>query len=253
MKITLLGTGTSTGVPIIGCTCAVCTSPDPHDRRLRCSAMVETERSRILIDCGPDFRQQMLQVPFRHIDAIFITHEHADHVGGIDDLRPYSVFGDVSLYADDFCATHLEERLPYCLKRNSYPGVPQLRMNRIAPHESVLINDLRVTAIQVMHGKLPILGYRINDFAYITDMLHMPETEYPQLDGVRVAVVNALRHAPHPTHHTLEQAIAFCRQMRFERVYFTHISHDLGLHAAEQTALPDGFTLGYDTLSFECP
>ena len=251
MKITLLGTATSTGVPIVGCTCAVCTSTDPRDTRLRCSAMIESEQTRIMIDCGPDFRQQMLKVPFRHIDAIFFTHEHADHVGGIDDLRPYSVFGDVTLYADNVCATHLEERLPYCLKKKTYPGVPQLEMRRIAPHDTVEIKDLHITAIPVMHGSLPILGYRINDFVYITDMSGIDEAEFALMKGVKTAVINALRHKPHPTHNTVDEAIAFAHKAGFETVYFTHIGHKMGLHAEVDATLPDGIHLGYDMLEIE--
>lgn len=193
----------------------------------------------------------MLRVPFRHIDAIFITHEHADHVGGIDDLRPYSIFGNMQLYADDICATHLEQRLPYCLQQVTYPGVPKLEMHRIQPHQTIHIGDLDITAIQVMHGKLPILGYRINDFAYITDMTSLPDTELNLLSGVKVAVVNALRHTPHPTHNTVQQAIEFSKQMNFKKVFFTHMSHDIGLHAEEQQKLPDGFILGYDTMQIK--
>lgn len=248
MKITLLGTGTSTGVPQVGCTCDVCISTDMRDKRLRCSALVETERACVLIDCGPDFRQQMLSVPFRHIDAVLITHEHADHVGGIDDLRPYSVFGDVHMYAEDFCATHLEERLPYCLKQAVYPGVPQIQMHRVEPHEVLQIEDLTITFLRVMHGKLPILGFRINDFAYITDMTTMPESEKPLLQGVRKAVVNALRYEPHPTHQTVGEAIAFVRECGFEEAWFTHMSHHIGLHAETEVSLPEGIHLGYDNL-----
>lgn len=251
MKVTLLGTGTSTGVPVVGCTCAVCKSNDERDIRMRCSAMIETDSTRIVIDCGPDFRQQMLRQAFRPIDGLFITHEHADHVGGIDDLRPYSVFGKVELYAEPHCAEHLEQRLPYCLKDNSYPGVPQLSLHRIAPHDTINIGDLRIQALRVMHGKLPILGFRIGDFAYITDMSSMDESETQQLSGVRTAVINALRYDKHPTHNNVSEAIAFSRKCGFENTIFTHVSHDIGLHKEVQEKLPSGFILGYDGMTIQ--
>ncbi|MBR0360834.1 MAG: MBL fold metallo-hydrolase, partial [Paraprevotella sp.] len=158
MKITFLGTGTSTGVPFIGCTCDVCTSSDPHDKRLRSSLLLETTTTRIIIDCGPDFRQQMLPRKHRSIDAVLITHEHYDHVGGIDDLRPYSSFGDVQIYTLQRVAQQLKETLPYCFVAKKYPGVPQLQLNNILPHDNIQVGDMHITPIEVMHGKLPILG-----------------------------------------------------------------------------------------------
>lgn len=251
MNITFLGTGTSTGVPQIGCTCKICSSNDPRDRRLRASALVETDSTRVLIDCGPDFREQMLKVPFGKIDGVLLTHEHYDHVGGLDDLRPFCAFGDVDLYSDDYAATHLEERMPYCFGKKLYPGVPQLRLNRMKPHDSVQIGDIKVTAIHVMHAKLPILGYRLNNLVYITDMLTLPDSEWPLLHNVDTLVVNALRHTPHYSHQTVEMACDFARKVGARRTFFIHMGHEVELHEVENSLLPEGIQLAYDGLMHE--
>lgn len=251
MKLTFLGTGTSTGVPQIGCNCRVCTSSDARDKRLRCSALVETEETRLLLDCGPDFRQQMLQLDFKPFDAVLLTHEHYDHVGGLDDLRPYSVFGDVHLYAEDYVAQHLKERLPYCFIENKYPGVPALNLHHIAPHETIHIKDATVTAIRVMHAKLPILGYRINDMAYITDMKTIPDSELELLEGIQTLVVNGLRHSPHYSHQSIEDACAFARKTGARQTYIIHMGHNINLHREEETMLPEGIHMAYDGLAVE--
>ncbi|MGN0232946.1 MAG: MBL fold metallo-hydrolase [Bacteroidaceae bacterium] len=255
MKIRFLGTGTSCGVPRIGCQCEVCTSKDPRDFRLRCSALVRYDDTNILLDCGPDFRLQMLRAHFiSPIHAVFITHEHYDHVGGIDDLRPFSYLQDVPLYADDYAARHLRERLPYCLVRNQYPGIPQLRLHVIAPGDTVDVNGIPVTAFRVIHGELPILGYRVGDIAYITDMTCMPHESMPVLSGIRLLVVNALRHEPHPTHQSLEQAIAFRRSISGNfPTWLIHMADQIGLHARQDSLLPEGFHLAYDGLELEIP
>ena len=254
MKITFLGTGTSCGVPFIGCDCEVCTSTDTHDKRLRCSALLEIEDKHILFDCGPDFRQQMLTVPFHKLDGVLITHEHYDHVGGLDDLRPYMKFGEVNVYAEDFCATHLEERIPYCFtpKEKRYPGVPAINLIRIEPHKPFSIEGIEVIPLRVMHGKLPILGFRIGNIAYITDMKSIDDGEYEYLKGVETLVVNALRHKEHRTHQTVEDAIAFAQRIGATNTYFIHMSHDVGLHAVEEAKLPYGFHYAYDGLEVEC-
>lgn len=200
MKLTFLGTGTSTGVPQMGCSCPVCTSDDSRDHRLRTSALIETASgTRILIDCGPDFRQQMMTTDFRPLNGILITHEHYDHVGGIDDLRPFSVFGNVDIYADKLCALHLRERLPYCFAENKYPGVPNINLHAVKPGFPLQIADTTVIPFTVMHGKLPILGFRIGTLAYITDMSICPPQSIAYLRGIQTLVANALRLTPHPS------------------------------------------------------
>lgn len=288
MKVTILGTGTSCGVPQIGCPCKVCTSSDPRDKRLRCSSLVEVGGKRILIDCGPDFREQMLRIDFKPLDAVLITHEHYDHVGGLDDLRPYSIFGDVDVYAEKFCAGHLMERIPYCFtpKEKRYPGVPALNLIEMEPHVPIIIRDeekepmdsvyleeavtkkrqqiweelavmkekagpdghydVAVMPIRVMHGKLPIVGFRIENFAYITDMKTIPDTELPLLQGVEYMIVNGLRHQEHPTHQTIDDAIAFVRQLGVKEAWLIHMSHHIRPHAIEEQSLPSGIHLAYD-------
>ena len=212
MKITILGSGTSTGVPEIGCKCLVCTSSDPRDNRLRCSGLIETEGLRILIDCGPDFREQMIRLnDFKPLDGVLITHEHYDHVGGLDDLRPFCRFRDVPVYAEQYTAERLRQRIP-----------------------------------RVMHGKLPILGYRIGKMAWITDMLTMPGAEYDLLQGLDVLVMNALRPQPHNTHQNLKEALDNAQRIGAGETYFIHMSHHMGLHADAERLLPPHVHFAYD-------
>lgn len=248
MKLTLLGTGTSGGVPQIGCTCRTCMSGDPRDRRTRCSAMIETDDTCIMIDCSPDFRQQMLNRPFRRIDGIFITHEHYDHVGGIDDIRPGILFGDVTIYAEQLVAQHLMERIPYCFtpEEKRYPGVPAISLKYIEPHVPVCVGSIEVLPIRVMQGKLPIVGFRIGRLAYITDMKSFPESEWKYLDGTELLVVNALHHKPHPSHQSVDDAIEFARKVGAAETYFIHMSHFVLPHAEEDALLPQHIHLAYD-------
>ena len=238
MKITILGSGTSTGVPEIGCTCPVCTSSDPRDHRLRASALIETDETRILIDCGPDFRTQVLGLPFKKIDGVLITHEHYDHVGGLDDLRPFCRFGEVPIYAEPHTAERLRTRMPYCFVDHSYPGVPNIPLQEIEENRTFLINHIPITPLRVMHGRLPILGYRIGNIGYITDMLTMPDVSYEQLRQLDVLVVNALRIAPHPTHQNLAEALDTARRIGAKETYFIHMSHHIGLQAEVERQLP---------------
>ena len=247
MKLTFLGTGTSCGVPVIGCQCEVCQSTDPRDKRTRCSALVETENTRLLIDCGPDFRQQILPQPFRKIDGILITHSHYDHMGGMDDIRPYCQFGEINVYADPFAKESMLEMLPYCFAENRYPGVPAIGLHEILPHVKFNIGDFEILPFEVMHGKLPILGYRIGPLAYITDMKTIDEAEMTYLEGVEVLVVNALRFTkPHHSHQLVDDAIAFAQRVRARRTLLIHMCHDIGLHEEVNQKLPAGIELAYD-------
>ena len=247
MKLTFLGTGTSCGVPVIGCQCEVCQSADPHDQRTRCSVLVETDETRLLIDCGPDFRQQILPMPFRKIDGILITHSHYDHVGGMDDIRPYCQFGEINVYADPVARKGMLEMLPYCFAENRYPGVPAIGLHEIHKHEPFRIGDLDIMPIEVMHGKLPILGYRIGKLAYITDLKTIEESEYPYLEGTELLVVNALRFTkPHHSHQLVDDALAFAHRVGAKQTLLIHVCHDIGLHESVNRLLPEGVQLAYD-------
>lgn len=247
MRVTFLGTGTSTGVPEIGCPCSVCNSPDPRDRRLRASVLVETEGKRILIDCGPDFRWQMIRNRIYQLDAVLITHEHYDHVGGLDDLRPYCRKGAVPIYTESNVVEAIETRIPYVFKAHPYPGVPRLELHTVTL-EPFEVCGVRVQPIRVMHGRLPILGFRIGDFAYLTDILTLPETEVEKLQGLRVLVVDALREAEHPSHESLPQALDLIGCLQPEEAYLTHMSHKIGLHAEVDKLLPPHVHYAYDGL-----
>lgn len=250
MKLTFLGTGTSCGVPVIGCKCPVCCSDDPKDRRLRCSVLVETSSTRILVDCGPDFRQQILPQPFRRIDGILVTHAHYDHMGGMDDVRPYCQFGEINVYADKNACEGMLQMLPYCFAEHRYPGVPAIGLHEIRPHEVFRIGDIDILPIRVMHGKLPILGFRFGDMAYITDMKSIEEEELELLRGLDVLVVNALRFdKPHHSHQLVDDAVGFARRVGARRTLLTHMCHDIGLHAkVNAEMLPEDVQLAYDGL-----
>lgn len=250
MKVLLLGTGTSSGVPVLGCQCPVCTSTDPRDRRYRSSALIETRGQRILIDCGPDFREQMLKMPYRKIDAILLTHEHYDHVGGIDDLRPFCVFGPVNIYGGASCLEHLSERLPYCFGPKKYPSAPALELHPLNPGEILKVGDAEILPFRVMHGRLPILGYRIGGLAYITDMKTLPAESLSCLQGLEVLVVNGLRHTPHPTHQTIEEAVEFSRSLGSPVTFLTHLAHSAGRQADSAQFLPDNVKFAYDGQEF---
>ena len=247
MKLTFLGTGTSCGVPTIGCQCRVCQNTNPKDKRLRCSALVETEHTRLLIDCGPDFRQQIMPQPFRRIDGILITHAHYDHMGGMDDVRPYCQFGEINVYADPIARKGLLEMLPYCFAEHRYPGVPAIGLHEIHKHEAFTIGDFNILPIEVMHHDLPILGYRIGPLTYITDMKTIDESEMPYLEGTELLVVNALRFdKPHHSHQLVDDAVSFARRVGARQTYLIHSCHDIGLHEQVNRHLPDGIDLAYD-------
>lgn len=252
-RLRFLGTGTSAGVPILGCHCEVCQSNDPRDKRLRCAAILETRNTRILIDAGPDIRQQLMPLDFYPFDAILLTHTHYDHVGGLDDLRGFCIFGDQHIYADKTTAEGVRRCMPYCFTDKLYPGVPLIRLHEVAPHESFMVNDVEVMPIKVMHGKMPILGFRIGDLAYITDMKTIDEEEMEYLKGVKTLVVNALRfEKPHHSHMLVDDALAFARRVGAEKTYLTHVTHHIGLHDDAQAKLPEGVFFAWDGLVINC-
>ena len=247
MKLTFLGTGTSCGVPTIGCQCYTCTSPDEHDKRLRCSALLETDSTRLLIDCGPDFRQQIMAQPFRKIDGILITHAHYDHMGGMDDIRPYCQFGEINVYADPLARRGMLDMLPYCFAEHRYPGVPAIQLHEIHKHEPFTIGDFDIMPIEVMHHDLPILGYRFNDsLVYITDMKTISDDELPYIEGCNTLIVNALREKPHHSHQTVSDAVRFARRVGARHTWLIHSSHDIGRHAEVNDKLPADIQMAYD-------
>ena len=253
MKLTILVSGTSTGVPEIVGTCPVCTSADPRDNRLRASALVHTDDAVILIDCGPDFRTQMLRTSiYERIDGVLLTHEHYDHVGGLDDLRPFCRLSEIPLFLDAYTAAHLRERMPYCFVDKKYPGVPRIYLQEVEAGKPFAIRKTEVLPVAVMHGRLPILGYRIGRrLGYVTDMLTMPDTSYEQLQGVDVLVINALRPQPHPTHQSIMEALAAAERIGAKETYFIHMSHHTGLHAEADNRLPSHVHLAYDGMEID--
>ncbi len=251
MKVKFLGTGTSTGVPEIGCQCEVCTSDDIKNRRLRASVLVSIGDKRILIDCGPDFRQQILNEEFSPIHGVLLTHEHYDHVGGLDDLRPFCKFDDVDIYSNSITLEALRIRIPYSFRENKYPGVPSFRLHEIENNTTFNIADIKIQPIRVMHYMLPILGYRIGNFAYLTDVKHIPEEEYAKLKNLDTLVISALRIEEHISHLTLEEALEEVRKIAPKKAYFIHMSHHMGLHEEVQKRLPENIYLSYDGLEIE--
>ena len=252
MKITFLGTGTSQGIPIIANNDPVCLSSDSRDKRLRSSVMISWDDINYIIDCGPDFRQQMLRENVQSINGVLFTHEHADHTAGIDDLRPYTFkMGEVPIYGQERVIENLKVRFAYIFKtENRYAGAPKLEEN-IIDSNSFKLSGVDVVPIKIMHGKLPILAYRFGDIAYITDLKTINEEEKLKLKNLEILVVNALRIEEHPTHKNLDEALAFVKEINPKKAYFTHISHKLGFHQEVEDKLPENVYLSYDGLQIE--
>lgn len=252
MELTFLGTGTSTGVPQIGCHCPTCSSLDPCDKRMRCSAMVTAGGKNLLIDCGPDFRQQMLTARVDELHALLLTHIHYDHVGGVDDLRPFCRGGrDFPIYCSEDVAADLRARLPYCFYEHKYPGVPKLDLRIISEGVGFDIDGIHVLPLPIMHASLPILGYRIGRLGYVTDCKTMPEPTISALQGVHTLVINALRPLKHMSHLSIGEALALIERIGPERAYLTHMSHDMPPQALVD--LPAGVYLAHDMLKIDVP
>ena len=253
MKLTFLGTGTSQGVPVIACDCGVCLSPDIRDKRLRSSVMITINSLNYLIDCGHDFRQQMLREKIQDIRAILFTHEHKDHIAGMDDVRAFNFKHqkDMDVYCDMNVQKALLREFPYVFSDNKYPGVPEVNIHQINSNKSFNIDGNLFTPIEVMHYKLPVLGFRVNDLTYITDAKTISRKEIEKIKGTRVLVVNALRISEHISHFNLKEAISFINEVKPEVAYLTHVSHLMGRTEDVEKQLPDQVMLAYDGLKVD--
>lgn len=253
MKITFLGTGTSQGVPVIACDCYTCVSEDQRDKRLRSSLLIETGSSVISIDAGPDFRQQMLSEQVKTLDAIMITHEHKDHISGMDDVRAFNYKSQaaIDIYAEERVQDLIKKEYPYVFAEYQYPGIPKMKLNLVEDYEFT-IKDIKIIPIRVFHYRLPILGYRIGNFAYITDANYIPEESKEKLFGVKYLVINALRKETHISHYNLREALNLIQEISPKRAFITHISHQMGRYIDVSGELPANVMLAYDRLSFTC-
>ncbi|MBE8712412.1 MBL fold metallo-hydrolase [Sphingobacterium hungaricum] len=250
MNITFLGTGTSQGVPVIACNCAVCRSVDKHDKRLRSSILIEYNDKNIVVDTGPDFRWQMLRENVQHLEAVLMTHAHKDHIAGLDDVRAFNYQQQQSIPIFSTHATHesLRREFYYAFSEHKYPGIPQLELEEIEAGKAFELFDKDILPIEVMHYKMPVLGFRIDDFAYVTDAKTISEESMGLLKGVKVLVLNALQQEPHISHLTMNEAIAIAQSIKPEVTYLTHISHRFGTHEEIRNLLPDDIKIAYDGL-----
>ena len=253
LTITFLGTGTSQGIPIIGSTHPVCLSNNPKDKRLRVSILIQWDNFNYVVDCGPDFRQQLLGTGINKLNGILFTHEHADHTAGIDDIRPFSFRqGEVAIYAERRVIDELIIRFNYIFKtENKYPGTPTVAINQIYQDSPFLLQNKKITPIRVFHHKLPVMGYRIDDFAYLTDVKTIPDAEMEKLKGLDTLVINALRLEPHISHLNLQEALDLVKKINPKKCYFTHISHLLGFHDDVSKELPENVYLAHDGLTIK--
>lgn len=252
MKVKVLGTGTSQGVPVIACNCNVCQSTDPNDKRLRAAVLVEVNGVNIVIDGGPDFRQQMLREKVSDIDAILVTHEHRDHIAGLDDVRAFNFMNQkpVDIYAEERVQKVIKSEFFYSFGENKYPGVPRINLKNLSL-EPFKIKDVTIIPIQVFHYKLPVFGFRIGDFSYITDANYISEEEKEKLHGTKYLIINALRKRKHISHYSLSESLELIKELSPKRAYITHISHQMGLHHDINEELPHGISLAYDGLRFK--
>lgn len=253
MKVTFLGTGTSQGVPVIGCPCTVCNSTDSKDKRLRVSVQIETKNKVLVIDSGPDFRQQMLRKGTKRLDALIFTHEHKDHIAGMDDIRAFNYLTKkpVEIYASLRVQNALRREFSYVFEDEKYPGIPEINMHEISHKQNFKSAGIEIIPIEVFHYKLPVLGFRIGDFTYITDANKIEPMEKEKIKGTKVLVLNALRKQAHISHFSLSEAIDLAKELGVERTYFTHMSHQMGLHSELSKELPQGFYLAYDELEID--
>jgi phosphoribosyl 1,2-cyclic phosphate phosphodiesterase len=253
MKVRFLGTGTSQGIPVIACECRVCKSLDFRDKRLRTSVQIEVDGQSIVIDTGPDFRQQMLSAHITQLDAILFTHEHKDHTAGLDDIRAYNFKDDrdMPVYAMERVANKIKQVFDYIFAEHKYPGIPRVLLHAIE-NTPFYINQTQIVPIEVMHYKLPVFGFRIKDFTYITDAKTVADKEIQKIKGSKVLVVNALRKEEHLSHFNLEQALDFIHKIKPQKAFLTHLSHNMGLHKEVSTELPDNVFIAYDGLEINC-
>lgn len=252
MKFTFTGTGTSQGIPVIACPCEICNSPDPRDKRLRTSGVLQSDTTTLVFDTGPDFRQQMLRHEIKVLDAVVFTHQHKDHVAGLDDVRAYNYLLDrkMDIYANQLTLDHLKKEFYYIFADLKYPGIPQIETHLI-DKEPFRIGDIELLPIPVLHYKLPVLGFRVQNFAYVTDANFISPESMALLEGVEILVLNALRKNKHLSHFTLDEAVAVSRELGVKQAYFTHLSHLMGTHATVSRELPDWVSLAYDGLSID--
>lgn len=252
MKVTFLGTGTSQGIPLIGCTCKVCTSTDRKDNRLRSSVMVEHKNTNLVIDTGPDFRQQMLREKVTKLDAVVFTHEHKDHTAGLDEVRAFNFINQMvmQVYATERVQQALKREFAYIFSDLDYPGIPKINLHTITD-EKFTVGDMQIQPVNVLHYKLPVKAFRIGNFTYITDANFISQEEKEKIKGSEVIVINALRRTEHISHFTLNEAIDLANELKAKKTYFTHISHQLGNHKDVSLELPEHIELAYDGLQIE--
>lgn len=253
VKITFLGTGTSQGIPVIACECGTCASQDSFDKRLRTSLLLETEDSVLLIDAGPDFRQQMLREHVTKLDSILLTHEHKDHISGLDDVRAFNYKSQdaIDIYSEERVQKALRKEYSYVFSEFQYPGIPKMRL-KLIPDHGFTIRGINIIPIRVFHYRLPVYGFKFGNFAYITDANYIPEESKEKLFGVKYLVINALRKEKHISHFSLREAVSLIREISPKKSFITHISHQMGLHKEVSLELPPEIVLAYDGLSFLC-